>query len=185
MQDRTDPQAELGEMARRLTAALDRIGRGIERMAAAPAGPAPAGPAPAAPAPRAARGGELVALQEALEVERAANAQLAERLKAVKERDSHARAQAQARIESLTRQLDMQGLELARMRKTLSQLREALRMMTEGAAGATPEPHLINKAMLAELEALRALRQSEAGELDEVLAALEPLVSEAEAHART
>lgn len=173
MQDRTD----LGEMARRLTAALDRIGKGIERIpAAAPA----AAPAPA----KAAKGDDLAALREALEVEKAANAQLAERLKAVKERDSHARAQAEARIETMTRQLDLQGLELARMRKTMTQLREALRMMTEGAAGATPEPHLINKAMLAELEALRALRQSEAGEIDEVLAALDPLLSEAEAHAR-
>lgn len=173
MQDRTD----LGEMARRLTAALDRIGSGIERL------PAAAAPA-AAPAPRAGKAGDLAALQEALEVERAANAQLAERLRAVKERDSHAKAQAEARIEAMTRQLDIQGLELARLRKTTTQLRDALRMMTDGAAGATPEPHLINKAMLAELEALRALRQSEAAELDEVLRALDPLLTEAETHAR-
>ncbi|HMO07117.1 MAG TPA: hypothetical protein PKD10_05640 [Paracoccaceae bacterium] len=170
MQERTD----LGEMARRLTAALDRIGKGIE--------PSPPAAAPAA-APKAGKGDDLARLQEELEVEKAANAQLAERLKAVRERDGQSKAQAEARIETMTRQLDLQGLELARLRKTTVQLREALRMMSEGAAGATPEPHLINKAMLAELEALRALRQSEASELDEILAALDPLVKPAEARA--
>ena len=40
------------------------------------------------------------------------------------------------------------------------------------------EPHLLNKAMQAELEALRATRQSETVEMDEILAELQPLIGE-------
>ena len=40
------------------------------------------------------------------------------------------------------------------------------------------EPHLLNKAMLAELEALRATRLSEMAEMDEILAELKPLIGD-------
>lgn len=168
---------------RRLAAALDRIGRAVERAAAAPPA-APAAPAAAKrAAPAAGDAAEIARLREALEVERTAVAQLSERLKTVRERDGQGRAQADARIETMTRQLDMQGLEIARMRKLTVQLRETLRTMTEAAAAGTTEPHLINKAMLAELEALRAQRQSESAEMDEILTALVPLIEEAAADA--
>jgi hypothetical protein len=38
------------------------------------------------------------------------------------------------------------------------------------------EPHLINKAMMAELEALRAVRSSDRAEVDAIIAELEPIV---------
>ena len=41
------------------------------------------------------------------------------------------------------------------------------------------EPQLINKAMMIELDALRALRLTEMAEMDEILAALEPHLTEA------
>jgi len=41
------------------------------------------------------------------------------------------------------------------------------------------EPHLINKAMLAELETIRATRAVEMAQADAVLAALDPLVKRA------
>jgi hypothetical protein len=185
-------QTAIAEHERRLSAALDRIGKAIDRITAAPAAvPAAEPPAPAAaPARRgaaaatdAALAAEVARLREALEVEKSANAQLTERLKAIRERDSQGRNQTGTRIEVMTRQLDVQGLELARMRKTTAQLRDALRAMTEAASAGTPEPHLINKSMLAELEALRAQRQSEVAEMDEVLSALAPLVQEAESNA--
>ncbi|MFN3970595.1 MAG: hypothetical protein ACK4L4_04365 [Gemmobacter sp.] len=169
--------AAIAEHERRLSAALDRIGKAIDALAAAPAtSPRRGAPPPAADDALAA---EVERLREALEVERAANAQLTERLRAVKDRDGQARAQAEMRIEVMTRQLDLQGLELTRMRKTTIQLRDSLRAMTEAAAAVSPEPHLINKAMLAELEALRAQRQTEVAEMDEILTALAPLLEEA------
>ncbi len=165
----------IAELERRIAAALDRIGLGLDRMAR----PAPAS---AKPAPAATVAGdeaaEIARLTEALDVEKSANAQLAERLKTVKDRDAQTRSGLEAKVERMTHQLDVQGLELQRMRKVTVQLRETLRVMSEAAQTATPEPHLINKAMLAELEALRAQRQSEVAEMDEILAELGPLIEE-------
>lgn len=165
----------IAELERRIAAALDRIGQGLDRMARPAASP----PAPvAAPVAVGEATAEIARLTEALEVEKTANAQLTERLKAVKDREAQARSSLQAKVERMTHQLDVQGLELQRMRKVTVQLRESLRAMTEAAEAATPEPHLINKSMLAELEALRAQRQSEVAEMDEILAELAPLIEE-------
>ena len=165
---------DIGELERRISAALERIGRGLDAMAApqpeAVAAPAEAGTDPA----------ELAALRAQLEEERLANAQLQERLRAVKERDAVQQAQVQERMEKLTRQLDVQGLELQRMRRTTIGLREQLRQLREAQAAGLAEPALINKAMLTELDALRATRLTEMAELDEIAAALDDHLTEAE-----
>lgn len=148
----------MAELERRITEALARIDAGITRLAEGATQPASA------------------ALQEALEAERATNAQLAERLKALRARETRGEIPAlEAKIADLTRQLDEQGLELHRMRKSTIQLREALRAITEQTAGSV-EGNVINKAMLAELEALRAERSSEAQEMAELLAELLPII---------
>ena len=164
--------SELQDLQRRITAALERIGQGVGRLSAGGDG-AGDGPGDAA----------LAELREALEAERNANAQLNERLRAVKERDAHSAQQMEIRIEAMTRQLDVQGLELQRMRKTTIQLREQLRILREAADAGSVDAHLINKSMLAEMEALRAVRASETAELDEILAELQPLVEEVAHHA--
>ncbi len=176
---------EITELERRITAALDRIGRGLDNL---PAGGAPA--TAAAPMPPmgetagvetgADAGANTGPLQAALEEERIAVAQLQERLKAVKEKELVIQSQLTEKIEKLTRQLDVQGLELQRMRKTSITLREQLRVLREAQAAGSAEPHLINKAMLAELDALRATRLSEMAELDELAAALDDHLTEAE-----
>lgn len=99
--------------------------------------------------------------------------------KASEAQDQPGAAQLEARLEKMTRQLDVQGLELQRMRKSTIQLREHLRVLHEAAAEGSAEPHLINKAMQAELENLRATRQTETAEMDEILAELRPLIVEA------
>jgi len=100
----------------------------------------------------------ILTLQTELEETKADNATLAETLKAAEERASapQANGHADEKIEKMTRQLDVQGLELQRMRKSTVQLREHLRVLHEAAAAQTAEPQMINKAMLAELESLRA-----------------------------
>ncbi|EEW25796.1 hypothetical protein [Rhodobacter ferrooxidans] len=161
---------EIAEFERRITAALQRIGAGLDQL-----GPI----TEAQPGPDA---GDLAAdvasLRDALDDERTVNAQLGERLRAVKEREAEGLAEAQARIEAMTRQLDVQGLELQRMRKTTIQLREQLRVLREAQTQGLADPQMLNKAMLGELEALRAARQSETAELDEILAELAPLLQE-------
>ncbi|MEO1798236.1 MAG: hypothetical protein AAFR53_14685, partial [Pseudomonadota bacterium] len=54
--------------------------------------------------------------------------------------------------------------------------RSALEGMQKAAAEAGVDAHLVNRAMMAELEALRAERADDAREISELVDALEPLV---------
>lgn len=166
---------DIAELERRITAALMRIDRGIDAARAA----TPAPEAAAVPAEPAGGAEELARLAEALDEERMVTAQLQERLRALREKDAAATMPLEAEVARLTKQLDVQGLEMQRLKKTVVSLREQLRNMTEAMAEDRVEPHLINKAMLSELEALRALRSAEAAELDEILMALDPLAAPA------
>lgn len=172
------------ELERRISSALERIGRGLDALAAAES--APAGPAPvvaqavSAAAATGEAADELDSLRARLEEEKAAAAQLRERLRAVKDRETLSRNQLEERIEKMTRQLDVQGMELQRMRKTAVTLREELRRLREAQAAGPVEAAQINRAILAELEALRASRLSESAEIDEILSALDTHLTEAE-----
>jgi hypothetical protein len=150
----------------RIMAALNRVAKGVEAMAAKPAVVVD-------------DGGHTVAL----EAERAKSAQLADKLRAMKDRDAVPTppTQLEARVDKMTRQLDVQGLELQRMRKTNIQLREQLRMLREAADGV--DAGLVNKSMQVELDALRATRASEIAEMDEILAELAPLIAEVKSDA--
>lgn len=158
--------SDIHELERRLTAALERIGQAIDGHV----------PPPVAPAPADADAGEIAALREQLQAERDANAQMAERLRSLKERDQAQIAELQDRADRLARQLDEQGIEVKRMRKNVIQLRETLRALREAQARGLAEPHLLNNAMMVELDALRVTRRSEALEMDEILAELKPLI---------
>lgn len=223
---------DLAELERRITAALARIGAGIDQLQAPPAMDL------ASPEPAEADTAELDLLRAALEAERAVSTELRAALAlaaATQEAADAARAEAVAaedaapgaedtdaeiagaedagaedsgpedsgpedsgpeqagaevaavedtaallaRIEDLTRQVDVQGLELQRMRQSSIQLRETLRALREQASEGV-EAHLINRAMLAELEALRAARSSETAELGAILAELAPILDPAE-----
>ena len=70
--------------------------------------------------------------------------------------------------------------EIQRVRKAndgLRELNDALRVANEAGVG---EPHLINKSMMAELEALRAARSIDVAETTAIIEALTPLINEAE-----
>jgi predicted nucleic acid-binding Zn-ribbon protein len=156
---------EIAELEKRITAALERIGKGVDRLAQAPRS-----------APSAAGAGEA-ALRAQLDDEKALNTQLQEKLRAAKERES--KGDLQEKIDRLTQQLDVQGLELQRMRRTAAALRDQLAALRAAQAAGVTEPHLINKAMAAELDALRAERLTEVAQIDEILAALDPHIAEA------
>jgi len=166
---------DITELEQRITAALERIGKGVDKLSAAPQAPAPT--VAAQPAPVAAPAAADAALRAQLEEEKSLTAQLKERLRAVKDRD--AKGDAPEKIDRLTRQLDVQGLELQRMRRTNSALREQLAALRDAQTAGVIEPQLINKTLMVELDALRALRLTEVAEMDEILAALEPHLTEA------
>ena len=80
--------SEIAELERRITAALDRIGTGVDGLAEA-----------------AANSDEITALNEALEAERVANAQLEERVSAIKQKQDTSIKEMEARISLLIRTL--------------------------------------------------------------------------------
>jgi hypothetical protein len=157
------------ELERRIAAALDRIGQGLTRLPPKVAAP---DPAPVQPAPR-----------EEPDADHRTAAQLAERLRAVKEREAKAAADAEARIADLTEARDRQGIEVQRLRRTVAMLREALQTQTDAARAGLTDPAAINRTMAAELDALRAQRRSEADEIEAILSELAPLIQEQTAHA--
>ena len=126
---------------------------------------------------------EIARLEAALEAERRSNTQLTDRVRSLKQRESRTEAGLEARIEQLTKQLDVQGLELHRLRKGTIQLREALRVLREASEAGTIDAAMINKALLAELEALRAARSSETVELEEIISELTTLIGKEAADA--
>ncbi len=164
---------EISELEKRITAALERIGKGVDRIALAPRA--------AAPAVQPMAGAGEAALRVQLDEERSLTAQLQDRLRTAKERES--KGDLQDRIDRLTQQLDVQGLELQRMRRTAAALGDQLSALRSAQTDGVTEPQMINKAMAAELDALRALRLAEVAEMDEILAALEPHIAET-GHAR-
>lgn len=160
---------EISELEKRITAALERIGKGMDRLSAQ-------GRPPTAPT-GSGTPGQDAALRAQLEEEKSLTAQLQARLRAAKDRE--AKGDLQEKVDRLTQDLDVQGLELQRMRRVNAALREQLESLRTAQSAGVTEAGLINKAMLTELDALRAMRLTEVAEMDEILAALEPHLTEA------
>jgi len=153
--------SEIDALQQRLTAAMDRIAAGTSALGAA-------------------QGADTAELQAALDDEKIANAQLTERVRKMSERQEAALAEARAASEATQTSVAAMDLELQRLRKANDQLREsnaALRTANEEGVG---EPHLINKAMMAELEGLRAARAADVAEASSILGALGPLLDQIE-----
>lgn len=167
--------SQIDDLQSRIAAAMDRIGAGVTALAEREVATAP--------------DPELL---QALEDEKLANAQLQERLRALHAKHEQDLAALRAELDNSTElqtlraelaaQTDAFGrldMDVQRLRFANDQLREsnaALRAANESGVG---EPQLINKAMLAELEGLRAARATDAAEVGAVLARLEPLLANA------
>lgn len=158
---------DLAELERRISAALARIGAGLDALPVA------------VQAGDAADGAEVAALRAELEAERAARADLQARLDAVATRPAVQgdAAELAEKVERMTRQLDVQGIEMVRLRKTVGALRENLRALRTLQQQGVTDPAALNRAMAVELDSIRVQRLSEVAELDEILAELEPLVA--------
>jgi uncharacterized protein YhaN len=152
--------SNIEELERRINVAFDRIGQAVDGFVSPTTG---AG---------------IGDLQDALLTEQTANAQLTERLRVVKAREASQAAEAAEKVDRLNRALDAQGLELQRMKKTAIQLRESLAALRETQTEAVADPHLVNRAMLTELEALRATRLTEMAQMEVILAELHPLIGD-------
>lgn len=201
------PMSEIAEYERRISFALERISRGVETLTSRPAAPeagtveeeavetqpepAPEPQPEAAPeaAPEipavlaraaeqqaaAAAQAEIARLTEALEAERTANAQLSERVRAIREKQETMVSAMEKRLAQTMKSYEAAQVEIARLRRVNKDLSTVNAEFME--SGTSPAAHLINRAAMAELEALRAARASEAAEIEEVLGAIEPLLA--------
>lgn len=169
--------SEISELAGRITAALDRIAKAAESAPAATAGAGAAGTGDSA-AGNQGDGAAEAALREALEAERTANAQLTERVRAIKDKQETMVAQIERKLARATGQLDVQGLELQRLKRANSQIAEANRRLIAAQDDGGIDAGLADKALQAELESLRAARRSEMAELEEIMGELKPLIEE-------
>ena len=179
---------DLADLERRIAAALQRIGDGVEALSRQPM-TAPATDASVADADADGAADRIAALEAELAAERGLAASLRQRIADLEDAppviaDLPADVAAlYARIDKMTAQLDVQGLEMQRMRKTVVQLRENLRGLRRAQVANLADPDQINRAMMAELEAMRVARLSEVAEMDEILSELTPLITEERADA--
>lgn len=163
--------SDISQFEERISAALERIRKGVDGLAAAPA--------VAAQAPEAGveAGPDVAALQEKLDEERTANAQLEERVKLLKQRQDGKLSELEAKVEQARNRAAGMDRELQRLRQVNAELRDINDQLRKAMTDGVAEPHLVNKAMLAELEALRATRSADAAEMDAILAELTPILS--------
>ena len=154
------------DLERRLTRALDRISRSM-----------------AQPKPASEDAAEVAELRAQLASERARTAQLTERVNAVKQRQESSFTTLERRLARMTEQLDLQSLEMLRLKKANTKLIEANRQLREGHEAKVIEPSAVNRALLAELEALRAERAADRTELEDVLAEMRPLLANGDSNA--
>ena len=153
------------ELQSRIMTAMDRIGQGVEALSSQPV---------------AVDSSELDALRTALDEEKIVTAQLEERIKKLKA--AHA-----AELEAAKPAADSAGpdrlaaldSELQRLRKANDQLRASNAALREANEAGVGEPHLINSAMLAELESLRATRATDMAEASAIMDQLLPLLDNA------
>lgn len=165
---------DISDLQSRITAALDRIGQGLEALER-----------PAETVAPAARDDseEVERLRAALEEERTANAQLEERVLAIKEKQDRAVETLAREVERLRGLLEEEEAAISRLSRVNAGLRHNNVAMREAIAAGLAEPHLVNKSMMAELESLRAAQGADRAELDAVLGELGPLIAEARARA--
>lgn len=153
--------SDIEDLQRRIVAAMDRVANGLNTMAEAGAD-------------------TTAALKAALEDERTVNAQLNERVRKLSEQQGAAVAEAKAvalRAQARTEELDV---ELQRLRKANVQLREAIGALRTANEEGVGDPDLINKSMMAELDALRAARSADAAEASTIISALSSLLEQSD-----
>lgn len=159
--------SHISELQSRIANALDRIGTGIEGLG--PVGDA----TPADP-------DEVESLRAQLDEERTANAQLEERVKSIKQTQDGTVERLTSEVERLSETLAEREETAARLARANDALRannaELRKAISEGVA----EAHLVNKSMMAELEALRVAQGADRSEMDAVLGELHAMIDEAQ-----
>lgn len=162
---------DIAELERRILYAMERVRVGVDTLADTL-------PARNATLHSTDQAGELELVRADLEAERAANTQLTERVKAIKDRQEHMIRGLEDRVAQLMTSLEAQGAELQRQLRMNGELTAANQKLSDAACANLADPALLNAAMVTELEALRAARRAEMAEIEDILSELKPLIGE-------
>ena len=152
--------SDTSDFERRITAALDRAAQALDQL-------------------NAGGGGDSAGLAAELEAERVANRQLEERVRAIKEKQETTVAALEAEVVRLKEALKSRDAEVQQMRSVNQELRGSNAALREANAQGLAEPDLVNASAMTELESLRAARDAERAEIEDILATLEPVLKEA------
>jgi hypothetical protein len=122
---------------------------------------------------------EVEALRLALAEERVVQTQLEERIRALKERHDRKVAGLEAALGAERDRLGTLDHAVQQVRQSNADLREVVGQLRAALSAEVAEPALVNRAMLAEIEALRATRAADLAEVEAVYDALRPHIGEA------
>ncbi|MDR9484604.1 MULTISPECIES: hypothetical protein [Sediminimonas] len=162
--------SEITELERRLTAAMDRIGKGLEGLSERDAAPS----APDAPAVDT-DAEDVAKLRQDLEDERLVTAQLEERIKALHRKHDERVAALEKDLTEAREALSEMGAALESLKKSETALQEDAQALRSAGGAASAE--MINASLSAELDTMRAARAAEQSEARAIKAALEPLLT--------
>ena len=153
--------SEITALESRITSALDRIRAGVDEMSLATSSD------------------EMVALQAQLDEERMANAQLEERVRLLKNRQDGMITDLEGKVAGQADSMAAMDAEMQKLRQSNADMRELNAQLRSAATEGAASPELMNRAMMAEIDALQAQRSSEAAEVEAILIELKPLIEEA------
>jgi chromosome segregation ATPase len=122
---------------------------------------------------------EVAALRAALDEERTVQAQLEERIRGLKDKHDRRVAELEAAVGAGRDKMVALDHELQRLRQSNADLRDVVGQLRAALAAEVAEPELVNRAMVAEIEALRATRAADLAEIEAVYDALRPHIGEA------
>ncbi|MEM8591595.1 MAG: hypothetical protein AAGF13_03625 [Pseudomonadota bacterium] len=171
----TDVSQEIAEYEARLVEALSRIQNGIDKWPKAPAEDASPTTAEDTPSPSVAPD-EVAKLREELEEERTANAQLQQRVRQIRRKQEERVGELEEQLKEVETRNQAFQKEAAKAKRASEGMRQAMQDLQSASEQGAADAHLINRAMMAELEALRAERAADAREIADIVKALEPLV---------
>lgn len=122
---------------------------------------------------------EVTALRAEIADERVVQAQLEERIRALKEKHDRRVAELEAAMVAERARFAALDHDLQGLRQSNADLRDVAGQLRAALAEEVAEPELVNRAMLAEIEALRATRAADLAEIEAVYDSLRPHIGEA------
>ena len=122
----------------------------------------------------------VAGLKARLDEERVANAQLEERVRVLKDRQDNRIAELEAQVSASADRFAALDQEVQRSQQVNAELRAVAEEMHRALADGVAEPELVNRAVMAELDAIKAARAADRQEMDTLLSELQPILKEAE-----